>query len=157
VAAQIWHGFASAAHQGRLTPLQATVSEDGGIKMAADPSPAPANPQLFRREVEPDDGVRPEDELAGVDDVEQLTRNREVAGWGSRRRRRAIPCAWGGWTGWSNCNKACGTGETSRTRKISVQPQHGGKACSGADRETKKCNTHACPINCAWGSWTSWV
>ena len=29
--------------------------------MAADPSPAPANPQLFRREVEPDDGVRPED------------------------------------------------------------------------------------------------
>jgi len=80
-----------------------------------------------------------------------------------------IPCE-GKWSTWSTCTKSCenkqrsGTGykiadsETSPTQtrqhvEVSAA-QYGGEKCK--DDETRTCNTHGCPIDCAMETWTSW-
>lgn len=76
--------------------------------------------------------------------------------WGRRSRRRAIPCVWHGWGGWTSCNKPCGTGQQSRTRGVRVHAQHGGRGCTGSGKETRNCNTHHCPVNCVWKPFGAW-
>merc|ERR1712228_674136 len=33
---------------------------------------------------------------------------------------------------------------------------NGGNTCSGASSESSACNTHCCPVNGLWSTWTSW-
>merc|ERR1712139_754777 len=52
--------------------------------------------------------------------------------------------------------KTCGSGTKTRTRKVTKAAKNGGTACP-ALKATQKCNTKACPVNCAvsgWGVWT---
>eukprot|EP01001_Neometanema_parovale_P009758 NODE_5_length_5289_cov_242.816492_g4_i0.p1 GENE.NODE_5_length_5289_cov_242.816492_g4_i0~~NODE_5_length_5289_cov_242.816492_g4_i0.p1 ORF type:complete len:1679 (-),score=414.19 NODE_5_length_5289_cov_242.816492_g4_i0:253-5238(-) len=56
----------------------------------------------------------------------------------------------GAWTGWSSCDKSCGTGRSTRTYLYSRAPMHGGKSCPSTHgaKEHRTCNTLACPIDC---------
>jgi len=96
------------------------------------------------------------------EEIEGLSHMRMVdsdeAQWGRRRRsrRRAIPCQWDTWGGWSKCTKACGGGTYYRTRGQKVKAANGGAACVGDVKETKACNTHHCPVDCAWKAWNAW-
>lgn len=61
------------------------------------------------------------------------------------------------WTIFSKCTKSCGNGTQQRTRNCSnPEPKHGGRECSslGPHTETRKCNTHHCPINGGYTQWT---
>merc|ERR1712022_92138 len=67
-----------------------------------------------------------------------------------------VNCAVSGWGVWTKCSKTCGSGTQFRTRKVTKAAKNGGTACP-ALKATQKCNTHACPVNCAvsgWGVWT---
>jgi len=82
-----------------------------------------------------------------------------------------VDCNVGSWSRWSTCSHSCsssGSGAPQQTRSRTLQqPRHGGKACPSvrvpADRgyttsqsNTQDCNSHACPTDCAVGSWGSW-
>ncbi|KAL4219909.1 hypothetical protein ACF0H5_020321 [Mactra antiquata] len=68
-----------------------------------------------------------------------------------------IDGGWGGYSGWGACTRTCGTGTQSRSRSCNnPTPQHGGADCQGSATDTQNCNTNACPIDGAWGTWTSW-
>jgi hypothetical protein len=66
-----------------------------------------------------------------------------------------VDCATSDWTEWSACSASCGTGTQTRTRSVTVPPEHGGAAC-GSLEETQNCNTQACPVDCATSDWTEW-
>ena len=64
------------------------------------------------------------------------------------------------WTEFTNCTKTCGNGTKTRSRSCSNPlPQYGGRNCSklGPDIETVECNTHHCPIDGNYTTWTSWT
>ena len=56
-----------------------------------------------------------------------------------------VDCVWGEFGEWTECSATCGTGSQSRTRTIETPAQNGGVACSGAEMETRDCNTETCP------------
>ena len=75
-------------------------------------------------------------------------------------RCNAHPCPIHGdysqWSNFSTCSRSCGNGTTRRTRNCTnPAPKYGGKNCShlGRKEETRRCNTHSCPIH---GGFTSW-
>jgi hypothetical protein len=47
---------------------------------------------------------------------------------------------WGGWTPWSPCMAACGSGEKIRNRTCN-QPLNGGRNCEGKRTETAYCHS----------------
>ena len=50
------------------------------------------------------------------------------------------------WTGWSQCDKSCVSGTTTRTRNCTnPTPEGDGKKCEGPAVETKVCNDFPCP------------
>ena len=52
------------------------------------------------------------------------------------------------WSSYDECSEECGGGTQERKRGCTnPAPQYGGRACSGALTETRKCNTHHCPGN----------
>ncbi|XP_071145403.1 SCO-spondin-like [Mytilus edulis] len=65
----------------------------------------------------------------------------------------------GGWSGWSVssvCTAACGGGSISYKRSCNnPSPAHGGATCSGSDSKSESCNTHSCPVNGGWSSWSA--
>ena len=61
---------------------------------------------------------------------------------------------WGPYGSWSSCSKNCGGGEQSRTRTCN-EPKNGGRSCPGDSKQTKLCNTQACP-SCIEGEWGNW-
>ncbi|KAK7095383.1 hypothetical protein V1264_006798 [Littorina saxatilis] len=73
-------------------------------------------------------------------------------------------CVNGGWTSWSyhthgSCSVTCGGGTRTRTDTrtcTNPTPSNGGSRCSGSSSQTVKesCNTHHCPINGGWSSWS---
>jgi hypothetical protein len=65
----------------------------------------------------------------------------------------AIDGTWSSYTAYSTCSKSCDTGTQSRTRTCDGKT-FGGKACVGSTTETRNCNTHGCPVNGVWSSWT---
>ena len=79
-----------------------------------------------------------------------------VESWRRRRRRRCYRnCSPESWGPWSTCSKSCGTrGTQVRKRGIAVPAICGG-SCNVALRETRRCNTHCCPVSCAW-KWNGW-
>ena len=66
----------------------------------------------------------------------------------------AVDCKTNAFGAWSTCTKSCGTGSMSRSRS-QVEPTLGGKACPHY-AETRGCNTHNCPIDCAVPAWEAW-
>ena len=68
-------------------------------------------------------------------------------------------CVVGAWGAWGACDKTCGVGAQTRTRKALQQAYLGGRAC-GAQAGTpltdaRPCATAPCPVNCATGPWQS--
>jgi angiogenesis inhibitor 1 len=51
---------------------------------------------------------------------------------------------WANWDEWSTCTFTCNTGTRERTRDC-IDPQFGGKNCTGAAMQTEFCNTNLCP------------
>lgn len=73
--------------------------------------------------------------------------------WWSRRRR--VDCTFHGWSGWTSCNRWCGTGQKKRSRGRN-RAQHGGRDCHGPGDQTSSCLTRHCPVDCKWGAWSGW-
>ena len=63
-------------------------------------------------------------------------------------------CVVGEWGGWGECDKSCGVGLHTRTRRI-TQPLHGGDACPAAT-DTGTCSYSTCPIACNVTVWSTW-
>jgi len=77
--------------------------------------------------------------------------------WRRRRRRRRCPvrrCTVSSWTSWSSCTRSCGGGSTTRTRGKAISESCGG-GCPYHFKETIRCNTNCCPVNCVY-TWSSW-
>ena len=49
---------------------------------------------------------------------------------------------------YTTCTQSCGGGTQSHTRNVTQPVLHGGVACPH-NAETRACNTHACPVDCA--------
>jgi hypothetical protein len=64
-----------------------------------------------------------------------------------------VHCLTGEWSFWSECDKSCGGGSMVHTRVVTQSAAHGGNACP-ALKETKTCNTAACPVDCAVSKWS---
>jgi len=65
---------------------------------------------------------------------------------------------------WGNCDceeeKACGMGQTTKTRKILQEAKHGGEPCTGSLSVVSTCGSE-CPAppnaaGCEWGEWNLW-
>ena len=59
------------------------------------------------------------------------------------------------WGDWSPCDRMCGGGTQSRTRRC-VEPRNGGKPCEGPDTEFRTCNTDVCPVDGGWSDWSAY-
>ncbi len=66
-----------------------------------------------------------------------------------------VNCVVSGWSAWSACDKACGTGTQRQTRTILKAAAHGGAACPVL-AQTQNCNTQRCPVNCVVSAWSAW-
>ncbi|XP_069128273.1 SCO-spondin-like isoform X2 [Argopecten irradians] len=66
-----------------------------------------------------------------------------------------IDCIWLDWSTWDDCSVTCGGGNHSRYRD-EYGPFYGGPNCTGPDKETRDCNTHNCPVDGVFTSWSDW-
>ena len=70
---------------------------------------------------------------------------------------KPIDCTWNPWGPYSACTANCNGGTQVRTRTKNPR-QNGGQSCSGSTSDTRTCNTHGCPVNCAQSStYTQWT
>lgn len=61
----------------------------------------------------------------------------------------AVDGEWTEWRDWEPCSRTCGTGTQQRLRSCTrPRPAFGGRDCVGNSRETKTCETRACPGKC---------
>jgi hypothetical protein len=68
-----------------------------------------------------------------------------------------VDCMWGPWSGWSPCNAACGDGQQTRSRSISINADFGGMECEGAFDEEQGCKLVDCPVDAVWAEWQEWA
>lgn len=65
---------------------------------------------------------------------------------------------WSEWSGWQNgvCSRTCGTGSMNQRR--TRQCSHGAHGCGGHADESRQsaCNTHECPVDGYWTSYSEW-
>jgi hypothetical protein len=66
-----------------------------------------------------------------------------------------VDCVLEDWTPWSSCSAACGGGVRSKSREVTVTPEHGGDPC-GETSKTETCNLQACDVPCTLSAWTTW-
>ena len=57
-----------------------------------------------------------------------------------------VPCKFGEWTDWGECNVDCGDGTKTRTRPVLQKPKFGGVACPPLE-ETMVCTAVPCGTN----------
>ena len=55
-----------------------------------------------------------------------------------------VPCVWGPWSKFSQCDRSCGGGKMFKSRTKLVTEQYGG-TCPGWDKVIKNCNPEPCP------------
>jgi hypothetical protein len=67
-----------------------------------------------------------------------------------------VDCVVGYWSDWTTCSKSCDGGNRTRTRPIITPPRDGGAPCPET-KQTEKCNTQDCPVDCAVGHWSDWT
>jgi hypothetical protein len=64
-------------------------------------------------------------------------------------------CVYSAFSGaWGACSKTCAGGVQSRSRSM-TQPRLGGASCP-VSQETRTCNSHKCPIDCAVSPFSPW-
>ncbi|XP_064626790.1 A disintegrin and metalloproteinase with thrombospondin motifs adt-1-like isoform X3 [Lineus longissimus] len=63
---------------------------------------------------------------------------------------------WKQWGDWQQCDKTCGGGKQSRTRKCKPE-MYGGKPCQGSATEERNCAEDPCPVDGYWKPWTDWT
>ena len=56
----------------------------------------------------------------------------------------SVDCKVGNWSGWGDCNVACGRGTKTKTREVIQQPNQRGKKCPALEK-TMVCNAYQCP------------
>jgi hypothetical protein len=66
-----------------------------------------------------------------------------------------IDCVVSAWSNWSNCSANCSGGIQERTRSIITMPKGNGISCPVL-KETRACNTDACPVDCQVSDWSNW-
>ncbi|WAR30318.1 HMCN1-like protein [Mya arenaria] len=72
-------------------------------------------------------------------------------------RNCPVDGAWEPWSSWEACSVSCGKGQTARHRNCnSPSPFYGGKDCSGSSIGHGECDMGSCPVDGAWGHWSSW-
>eukprot|EP01012_Entosiphon_sulcatum_P049575 TRINITY_DN6820_c0_g1_i6.p1 TRINITY_DN6820_c0_g1~~TRINITY_DN6820_c0_g1_i6.p1 ORF type:complete len:7637 (+),score=112.47 TRINITY_DN6820_c0_g1_i6:5459-28369(+) len=67
-----------------------------------------------------------------------------------------VNCQVSEWGEWGECDKACGGGQKTKTRKVIQEAANGGTECPELV-VTTACNEQPCPVDCVvaqWGSWT---
>ena len=58
----------------------------------------------------------------------------------------SVDGGWCDWSEWGSCSVSCGAGVTARTRQCDTPvPQHGGRNCSCASKESAACSIKHCP------------
>ena len=62
----------------------------------------------------------------------------------SKSKCNIVHCDWGPWEV-TDCDKLCGGGTQTKTRKITIEAKHEGKACTGESNITVSCNVQECP------------
>eukprot|EP00937_MAST-01D_sp_MAST-1D-sp2_P001076 g1076.t1 len=67
----------------------------------------------------------------------------------------AIDCKVSEWPAWGHCSHTCGTGVSTRQRRVMLHAAHGGKACPRLS-ESKSCMRGPCPIHCVVSEWSMW-
>jgi hypothetical protein len=55
------------------------------------------------------------------------------------------------WSSWSSCDKTCGGGTQTRTRRVLTQGDY-----TPSLSETRSCNMQPCPVNCVVSDWSSY-
>jgi len=69
-----------------------------------------------------------------------------------------VDCELADWSEWTDCSATCGEGRHSRTRKVIMDAEHNGQACSGTILETQACMApEPCPVkDCTLSAWSDW-
>jgi len=67
-----------------------------------------------------------------------------------------VHCELSAWSNWTACSATCGDGTKTRSRSVTVDAKHGGKACDGALEATDLCKDKECPIHCELSDWSPW-
>eukprot|EP00746_Dinoflagellata_sp_MGD_P126039 gnl/MRDRNA2_/MRDRNA2_60966_c0_seq1.p1 gnl/MRDRNA2_/MRDRNA2_60966_c0~~gnl/MRDRNA2_/MRDRNA2_60966_c0_seq1.p1 ORF type:complete len:1834 (+),score=388.57 gnl/MRDRNA2_/MRDRNA2_60966_c0_seq1:203-5503(+) len=67
-----------------------------------------------------------------------------------------IDCEVSDWSEWGDCSVSCSNGEKPRSRAITIQPEHGGKACPDSFEEKTACKIIDCPVDCVLAQWNEW-
>merc|ERR1712029_269419 len=84
--------------------------------------------------------------MGGVSTTSPFTTTTTTTTTASTTTTKTTDFIWGGWSSWSSCSKACGSGQSSRTRVVKVQPQYGGKPCTGSTYVSKSCLIRPCHL-----------
>lgn len=66
-----------------------------------------------------------------------------------------VHCTVNSWAAWGGCTTSCGTGERTRSRKIAIEPLHGGLPCPPLN-SVEECSDGDCPVDCLMGEWSDW-
>jgi len=68
-----------------------------------------------------------------------------------------VPCRWGVWSEWGNCDVCGSTGQRTRERSVAQSPKNGGSNCDEADsQQMTQCDKPCGKTYCTWNDWAAW-
>jgi len=72
-----------------------------------------------------------------------------------------VDCELSEWGEWELCSATCDGGSQTRSREVEIEPENGGKGCSGILKFAKPCGMDPCPkecrsLDCLWSDWAPW-